>query len=56
MAVKEQIEVTERYNKEFCDNGKRYFETHFTNNGKVVRKCRESWSCDCKEVYYQKYD
>lgn len=55
MAVKEWIEVTERHIKDFGEaNFGRYFECHYLKDGKIVKKCRESWNCDCKDVGFHK--
>lgn len=50
----EWVDVTDRHIRDFGEAKLgRYFELHYLNNGNVVRKCRDTWNCDCKKVLYK---
>ncbi len=51
------IEVTDRHLRDFNNlKFEHYYELHCLNNGKIVRKCRESWNCDCPAVSYKAFN
>lgn len=49
--MRKLINVDKRHIEQFGNLKFHYYESHETQEGRVVNKCRNTWNCDCRVGY-----